>query len=111
MCAGAVSMVSIHPHSRCKFKCPGVCCMLYAVSVRVSVPPRRSCARRAVIMRVSAVEIAQSLSYPCSMMPCKQSMHPLHKLGNANTVAQTTMNTTRPLSKILLPMEPLATFI
>ena len=37
-------------------------------------------------------------------------MHPVHKLGNANTVANrwTTMNTTRPLSKIALPMEPLA---
>ena len=36
MCASAVSMFSIHPHSRCKFKRPGVplfavCCMLYAV--------------------------------------------------------------------------------
>ena len=45
MCASAVSMVSTHPHSRCKLKRPGgplyvVCCMLYAVSVvRVSVPP------------------------------------------------------------------------
>ena len=44
MCASAVSMVSIHPHSRCKLKRPGVplyavCCVLYAVSVRVSVPP------------------------------------------------------------------------
>jgi len=29
MCASAVSMVSIHPHSRCKLKRPGV--PLYAV--------------------------------------------------------------------------------
>ena len=47
MCASAVSMVSIHPHSRCKLKRPGVplyaaCCMLYAVSVRVSVPPSKA---------------------------------------------------------------------
>jgi len=39
MCASAVSMVSIHPHSRCKLKRPGVplyavCCMLYAVRSR-----------------------------------------------------------------------------
>ena len=31
MCASAVSMVSIHPHSRCKLKRPGARCMLYAV--------------------------------------------------------------------------------
>jgi len=35
-------------------------------------------------------------------------MHPLHKLGNANTVANS-KNITRPLSKMALPMELLAT--
>jgi len=72
MCASAVSMVSIHPHSRCKLKRPGiplyaVCCMLYAVYVRVSVPPSSMLCKASGHMQVSAV--------------CMVSIHPHSRLG------------------------------
>jgi len=67
MCASAVSMVSIHPHSRCKLKRLGARCMLYAVSVRVSVPPSSMLCKASGHMRVSAV--------------CMVSIHPHSRLG------------------------------
>jgi len=70
MCASAVSMVSIHPHSRCKLKRPGVplyavCCMLYAVSVRVSVPPSSMLCKASGHMQVSAICMVSNHPHSC----------------------------------------------
>jgi len=47
----------------------------------------------------------QSTATPCKHTP---TTYPLRELVNANIVAATMNTTTRPLSKMALPMEPLA---